>query len=210
MRKLALQDFRLYFVTDPLLHKGYSVLEQVELALRGGVKIIQIREKDLPVTDFIKLASEALKLTRAHDAFLIINDSVEVVKAVGADGLHLGQDDLPVKVARKLLPIDKLIGCSAATVEQAVAAESDGADYVAVASIYPTSSKEMAEVVGLDRLRQIKKAVSLPLVAIGGINKDNAQEVMAAGAVSIAVISAILQANNIQEAARQILNRIEK
>jgi len=90
MRKPTLGDYRLYFVTDPRLHKGYSVLEQVELALRGGVKIIQIREKELPLPEFIKLASEALKLTRAHDAFLIINDIVEAVNSVGADGLHLG------------------------------------------------------------------------------------------------------------------------
>ena len=101
MRKPSLQDYRLYFVTDPRLHKGYSVLEQVELALRGGVKIIQIREKELPLPEFIKLASEALKLTRTHDAFLIINDFVEVVKSVGADGLHLGQDDMPLKEAQR-------------------------------------------------------------------------------------------------------------
>jgi thiamine-phosphate pyrophosphorylase len=200
----------LYAIIDTDSLKGRSHVEAAAPAIMGGAKIIQLRDKLLSKKELLPIARQMRELCSKHNVLFVINDHLDLALAADADGLHLGQDDLPVKVARKLLPIDKLIGCSAATVEQAVAAESDGADYVAVASIYPTSSKEMAEVVGLDRLRQIKKAVSLPLVAIGGINKDNAQEVIAAGAVSIAVISAILQANNIQEAARQILDKIEK
>jgi thiamine-phosphate diphosphorylase len=139
----------------------------------------------------------------------IVNDYLDIALAADADGLHLGQNDLPTKVARKLLPIDKILGCSTTTVDQAITAESDGADYIAVGSIYPTTSKETAKVIGLEGLRQIRQAVTLPLVAIGGITKDNAAEVIAAGASSVAVISAILQAGSPEEAARQIVARLE-
>jgi len=139
----------------------------------------------------------------------IVNDYLDIALAAEADGLHLGQDDLPIEVARKLLPMDKILGCSTTTVDQAIAAESEGADYIAVGSMYPTPSKETAEVVGLDRLRQIRQAVTSPLVAIGGITKDNAAEVIAAGADAVAVISAVLQAEDIEEATRQIIDRLE-
>jgi len=139
----------------------------------------------------------------------IVNDYLDLALAANADGLHLGQNDLPVKVARRLLPIDKILGFSTTTVDKAIAAESDGADYIAVGSIYPTPSKETAVIVGLDRLRQVRQAVSLPLVAIGGITKNNAAEGMAAGANSVAVISAVLEAESPEEAARQIVDRLE-
>jgi thiamine-phosphate diphosphorylase len=148
-------------------------------------------------------------LCAEHNVPFIINDYLDLALAADADGLHLGQDDLPVKVARKLLPIDKIIGSSTTTVDQAVAAESEGADYIAVGSIYPTPSKETAKVVGLDRLSQIRQAVTLPLVAIGGITRDNVDEVIAAGASAVAIISAILQAKDIAAAARQIVDRLE-
>jgi thiamine-phosphate diphosphorylase len=138
----------------------------------------------------------------------IVNDYLDLVLATDADGLHLGQDDLPISVARNLLPIDKILGCSTTTVDQAITAESEGADYIAVGSMYPTSSKETAKVVGLDRLRQIRQAVTLPLVAIGGIARDNAAEVMAAGADAVAVISAVLHAEAPEEATRQIVARL--
>ena len=139
----------------------------------------------------------------------IINDYLDLVLAAGADGLHLGQEDLPIKEARKLLPIDRILGCSVTAVEQAKAAESDGADYLAVGSIYPTSSKETAIVVGLERLHQIRQVVSLPLVAIGGINRDNASEVAVAGADAVAAISALLGAKDVEQAARQIIAGFE-
>ena len=138
-----------------------------------------------------------------------MNDYLDLAIETDADGLHVGQDDLPVQVARKLLPLDKILGCSTTTVEQAVTAQSDGADYIAVGSMYPTVSKDMAKVVGLERLREVRQAVSLPLVAIGGITKDNASEVVAAGADSVAVISAISAAESPEEAARQLADRFE-
>ena len=138
-----------------------------------------------------------------------MNDYLDLALAADADGLHLGQKDLPLPVARKLLPMDKILGGSVTTLEQATAAESEGADYIGVGSIYPTTSKETAKVVGLETLRQIRQGVTLPLVAIGGITKDNVAEVMAAGADSVAVISAVVQAKAPEEAARQIVTRIE-
>jgi len=139
----------------------------------------------------------------------IMNDYLDLALATDADGLHLGQDDLPVTAARKLLPMDKIIGCSTTTVDQAVTAQAEGADYIAVGSIYPTSSKETAKVVGRNRLQEIRQAVTLPLVAIGGITKDTAHEVMTAGADAIAIISAILQAEDIATATGQIVNTLE-
>ncbi len=149
-------------------------------------------------------------LKDAKDVLFIVNDYLDIALAVDADGLHVGQDDLPARVARRLLPIGKVLGCSVTTVEQAVAAQSEGADYVAASAIYPTASKETVEIVGLETLRQIRKAVTLPLVAIGGINENNAAEVMAAGADSVAIISAILGAESPEKAAREIIAKIER
>jgi thiamine-phosphate diphosphorylase len=140
---------------------------------------------------------------------LIINDYLDITIATDADGVHLGEGDLPVAEARRLLPIDKLIGHSTKTIQQAKRAEADGADYIAVGSIYPTTSKEKSTVVGLERLRQIRQAVSLPIVAIGGINADNITDVIGAGADAVAVISAVLAADNVEKAARSLAQRME-
>ncbi|MCX5808005.1 MAG: thiamine phosphate synthase [Proteobacteria bacterium] len=196
--KPSLQDYRLYLVTDPRFNKGYSVLEQVKLALQGGVKIIQIREKELPLTDYIKLASESLKMTRAHDAFLIINDSVEVVTAIGADGFHLGQEDMPVKEARKIVGQDVIIGVSVKTIEEAIHAEKDGADYLAVNGVFPTGTKEnLGYLPGLEGVTKIRQSTHLPVIGIGGINLQNCRSVIEAGAHGIAVVTAITMSDDI-------------
>ena len=137
-----------------------------------------------------------------------MNDNLDIALAVGADGLHIGQEDLPVSVARKLTPIDMLIGCSVFNAKQAQQAVTDGADYVAVGAIFPTPSKD-AVVVGLEPLRQIKQAVSVPVVAIGGININNVVEVKKAGADSIAVIGAILGTDSPEKAARELIKNFE-
>ena len=140
----------------------------------------------------------------------IVNDYLDIALETDADGVHVGQDDLPVRVVRKWLPPDKILGSSARTVELALAAQSDGADYLGVGAMYPTLSKKVKTVlVGLERLSQIKQAVSLPLVAIGGISEDNVADVIEAGAVSVAVINAVWGAESPEEAARQIVARLE-
>ncbi len=199
----------LYVIIDTPALKGRSHVEVASQAIRGGAKVVQLRDKIQSKKELLPIAEQLKKLCAEHDVLFIMNDHFDLALAVDADGLHLGQDDLPVKVARKLLPIDKILGRSTRTVDQAVAAESEGADYIAVGSMYPTPTKETAQVVGPERLRQIRQAVSLPLVAIGGINKDNAAEVMAAGADSLAVIRAVVQAEAPEEAARQLVDIVE-
>jgi thiamine-phosphate pyrophosphorylase len=178
-------------------------------AIRGGANIIQLRDKMQDKPRLLDSAQQLKDVCAASNVPFIMNNDLDIALACGADGLHIGQGDLPVPVARRLLPTDKLIGCSAATTKEARRAEADGADYIAVGSIYPTRSKADAAVVGLKRLRQIRKAVSLPIVAIGGINADNARDVIDAGADAVAVISAVLGAKDIKQAARKIAERLE-
>jgi len=199
----------LYVIIDTLSLKGHSHIEVASQAVRGGAKTIQLRDKVHSKKELLPIAQQLRNLCAEHNVLFIMNDYLDLAVAVDADGLHLGQDDLPIKLARKLLPIDKILGGSARTIEQATTAQSEGADYIAVGSMYPTTSKETAVVVGLERLRQIRQAVTLSLVAIGGINKDNVAQVMAAGADSVAVISAVLGAVDVEEASRQIVDRLE-
>ena len=199
----------LYVIIDTLFLKGHSHIEVASQAVRGGAKTIQLRDKVHSKKELLPIAQQLRNLCAEHNVLFIMNDYLDLAVAVDADGLHLGQDDLPIKLARKLLPIDKILGGSARTIEQATTAQSEGADYIAVGSMYPTTSKETAVVVGLERLRQIRQAVTLSLVAIGGINKDNVAQVMAAGADSVAVISAVLGAVDVEEASRQIVDRLE-
>jgi thiamine-phosphate pyrophosphorylase len=207
--KPILSDYRLYLVTDSHLHKGYSVLEQVDLALQGGVRIIQLREKELREADFIKRAAEALQLTRSHNAFLIINDSVKVVQAVGADGLHLGQEDMPLAEARKILGNDVIIGVSIKTVEEALRAEHDGADYVAVNGVFPTMTKEdLGYLPGLEGVAKIRQGTRLPVIGIGGINLHNCHSVIESGAHGIAVVTAITLSDDIPRTCQYFFERI--
>lgn len=199
----------LYAIVDSQALGGRSHIEVASQLIRGGAKAIQLRDKLSSKDELLPIAQQLKDLCSEQAVLFIINDYLDLALATGADGLHLGQEDLPITVARKLLPIDIILGCSVTTVDQATAAESSGADYIAVGSIYPTSSKEKPKVVGLERLRQIRGKVSLPLVAIGGINKDNAAEVSAAGADAVAVITAVLQAKNVAEAAQQIIAGFE-
>ncbi|MFC1897791.1 thiamine phosphate synthase [Chloroflexota bacterium] len=199
----------LYLIIDTQALKGRSHIEVASQAIRGGAKTVQLRDKLQSKKELLPLAQKLRNLCTEHNVLFIMNDYLDLAIASDADGLHLGQDDLPIKTARKLLPMDKILGCSTTTVDQAITAASEGADYIAAGSIYPTSSKETAKVVGLERLRQIRQATSLPLVAIGGITKDNTAEVLTAGADSVAVIGAILGAESPEEAAQQVAARFE-
>jgi thiamine-phosphate pyrophosphorylase len=199
----------LYAIIDSQKLGGRKHLEVAGQMVRGGAKAVQLRYKGDDRDELLSIAQQLKSLCYENKVLFIVNDYLDIALAVGADGLHLGQRDLPVKEARRLLPIDMLLGVSVTTVEQAKVAEGGGADYIAVGSMYPTSSKETARVVGLERLREVRGVVSLPLVAIGGINRDNAGEVAAAGADGVAVISAILGSEDVEGAARQLVKAFE-
>lgn len=198
----------LYFVIDTEWLKGRSHIDITEQTIRGGAKVIQLRCKERNVREFVSIAGDLKKICAEKDVLFIVNDSLEAALAVGADGLHVGQEDLPVSIARKLLPIDMILGCSVSTVDEAKKAWEDGADYLGVGAIFSTDTKKSAGVVGISRIKEIKKSVSLPVVAIGGINKDNLKEVMKAGADAAAVISAVMGAEDVEKATRQMINII--
>jgi thiamine-phosphate pyrophosphorylase len=210
LRRDKIKQIRgLQVIIDTQALKGRSHIAVATALIRGGAKTLQLRDKLLSKKELLLIAQQLKDLCAGHDVLFIMNDYLDLALAANADGLHLGQNDLPVKAARKLLPIDKILGCSTTTVDQAAKAEADGADYIAVGSMYPSPSKETAIVVGLKQLRQVRQAVSSPIVAIGGITQDNVTEVIAAGANSVAVISAVLGAKSPEEAARKLVARIE-
>ncbi len=185
---------KLYPITDRKI-SGLSHAAQVERLCAGGAKFIQLREKHLSPREFYREAAEALEVARAHDARLIINDRADIALALGADGVHLGQDDLPPEAARALLGEDFIIGYSTHNVEQAISAAKLPVDYIALGPIFPTSSKDNPDhVVGLDGLRRVCARIgeSLPLIAIGGINFTNARNVISSGASAVAIISYLL------------------
>jgi len=200
----------LYVIIDTQVLKGRGLMEVARKVVDGGARMIQLRDKLMSKKELLPAAQQLRELCSEHDVLFIMNDYLDLAIAVGADGLHLGQEDLPIEVARKLLPLDKILGCSTHSVEQAAAAQSEGADYVVIGSIYPTRSKENPQVVGVETLRQVRKVIKTPLVAIGGLNGDNAGEVLGAGADSIAVISAVMGAKDTAGAARQLANLFEK
>ncbi len=200
----------LYVIIDTQALKGRKHIEAASQVIRGGARVIQLRDKVLSKRELLPIAHQLKTLCAEHNVLFIMNDYLDLALETDADGLHVGQDDLPVRVARKLLPIDKILGASVRTIEEATTAQSEGADYLGVGSMYPTLTKETAVVVGTERLRQVRQAVSLPIVAIGGITKDNVSELIAAGADSVAIISAVLSAESPEEASRQIADIFEK
>jgi thiamine-phosphate pyrophosphorylase len=199
----------LYVIVDLQFLGKRNPLEVTRQILEAGVKIIQLRSKNTDKNELLKLADEIQTLCRRSQSLFIMNDYLDIALAVKADGLHIGQSDFPAAIARQLLPIGALLGVSAATVEEAKAAEAAGADYLGIGAIYPTATKEKIDALGIERLSQMRLATKLPLVAIGGINSENIGDVMRAGADSACVISAVLGADNLQLAARQLIQIIE-
>jgi thiamine-phosphate pyrophosphorylase len=198
---------KLYPITDARL-SGLSHAEQVRRLCAGGATFIQLREKHLAPREFYKSAEEALRVARSCDVRLIINDRVDIAHALSADGVHLGQDDLPPALARELLGADAIIGFSTHTVEQAIKAARLPVDYIAIGPIFETNSKENPDaVVGLEGLRRVRQAVGkIPLVAIGGIKRESILDTLAAGADAVAVISLLLTGQQeIEERTREIL-----
>jgi len=200
----------LYLIIDTQALGSRHEVDVATQAIRGGAKVVQLRDKHRTKAELLEVAQKLKKVCTEKEALFIVNDYLDIALASGADGLHLGQEDLPLSEARRLLPMDKLVGCSTTTLSQAVRAQSGGADYIAVGSIYPTLSKENFKLVGLDTLRRIKGKVSLPLIAIGGIDQTNIEEIMKAGANGVAVISAVLGAEDVEGATRKLAATIEQ
>ena len=195
--KLHNIDYSLYLVTDRGLARGRSTLEIVKTAVQGGVTCIQLREKECSTLEFIEQALVIKDFLKSRQVPLIINDRVDVALAIEADGVHLGQTDMPLDIAKKIIGDSMIIGISAESLEDAVEAEKGGADYLGVSPIYATPTKtDTAPPLGLQGLRAIRAAVRLPLVGIGGLNRDNSAAVMENGGDGVAVVSAIVAADD--------------
>lgn len=208
--RCAQKDLTLYAITDRHWLNGQTLKSQVEKALKGGATMIQIREKDLDEKDFLLEAEELLALCRSYNVPFIVNDNVELAVKIGADGVHVGQSDMNARDVRALIGNDKILGVSTQTVEQALFAQECGADYLGVGAVFPTGSKDDAEVLDRKTLMDICKAVSIPVVAIGGITKDNVRELKGTGIAGISVISAIFAQKDIQNATAELLKRTEE
>ena len=203
------EDLLLYAVTDRSWLNGETLYAQVEKALKGGVTFVQLREKALDEQAFLEEAKEIQKLCAQYHVPFVINDNVEIAAQIGADGVHVGQSDMEAGDVREKLGPDRIIGVSAQTVEQAVRAQERGADYLGVGAVFPTGSKADAVEVSHETVRAITEAVDIPVIAIGGITKDNVSELSGTGICGIAVISAIFAQTDIEGAARVLKERIE-
>ena len=192
---------RLYAVTDRSWLNGQTLYEQVEQALKGGVTLVQLREKGLGAEQFLQEARQIQQLCHRFGVPLIINDSIEVALAVDADGVHLGQDDANAAQARQLLGKDKIIGVSAHNVQEALQAVQDGADYLGSGAVFGSGTKTNVSTLPMQTLREICSAVPIPVVAIGGITEQNLQQLSGSGIAGAAVVSAIFAQENIEEAA---------
>lgn len=204
------KDLLLYAVTDRSWLFGESLYSQVEKALKGGATFIQLREKELDEKHFLEEAKEIKKLCKRYQVPFVINDNVEIALAADADGVHVGQSDMEALDVRAKLGPDKIIGVSAQTEKQALLAQEQGADYLGVGAVFPTGSKADADEVSQETLKAICAAVNIPVIAIGGISKDNVCKLTGNGICGIAVISAIFAQKDIENAARELKRLAEK
>ena len=203
-------DPRLYLVTERSHLDGRDFLHVVELALQGGATMVQLREKNASGREFLELALALRPLTRKYNVPLWINDRVDIALAAEADGVHLGQSDLPADAARRIIPRKMLLGISVGTVEQALAAEAAGADLLGSGAVFPTATKDDAEAVAQSTLADICSAVRIPVVAIGGITLQNLHIPMAAGVAGVAVVSAIMNPPDTLAATRDLRAEIDR
>ena len=197
-------DYTLYLVTDRELMAHDSIEECVEQAIMGGCTIIQLREKSASSREFYQTAVKVREITTRMGVPLIINDRADIAVAVDADGVHIGQTDLTYEAARRVVGSDKIVGVSISSLSMAIQAEKEGADYIGVGAMFATNTKSDTKPVSLDELRQIRGAVNIPIVAIGGINQSNASALKEAGADGLAVVSAIVAQKNAAIAAQEI------
>lgn len=197
-------DTSLYFITDSTQYDEKEFFRRVEQALSGGVTIIQLREKNRTAREYIRLAESVHDIALRYGVPLIIDDRLDVAMAVRAEGVHLGQSDMPVSTARRIVGDSMIIGATTKTVEQAVEAENDGADYLGVGAIYPTTTKVKTVLTSVDTLKSICQAVSIPVNAIGGLNRDNCHILENTGISGICVVSAIMKSSDPKAAAAEL------
>ncbi len=198
-------DLSLYLVTDNSENEE-KFLKTIEEAILGGVGVVQIREKTAETLEFYNLAIKVKEITTRYDVPLIINDRVDIALAIDADGVHVGQSDMPCDITRKLIGENKILGVSATTVEEAKKAENDGADYIGAGAVFPTTTKADAKSVTKKELSDITKSINIPVVAIGGITIENANELKDTGIAGLSVVSAIMNADDPKKASEKLLN----
>ena len=202
------EALRLYLVTNRYQDSLESFLEKVETACRSGVTIIQLREKNLTTNQYYQLAKQVKEITDAYQVPLIIDDRLDVCLAVDAAGLHIGDDELPVSVARQVLGPDKILGVTAKTVKRALEAETSGADYLGTGAIFPTTTKENAPITLISTLKTICQTVAIPVVAIGGLTSENIDQLIGTGIVGVAVVRDLMQAEDIEAKTQAFLTKL--
>lgn len=204
-----IDEWRLYIITDRALSRGRSNEEVIRRAILGGADVVQLRDKGASTSELYREAVLLRQLTRAMDTAFIINDRVDVALAVDAEGVHLGRDDLPLSVARRMLEPHKIIGASTHSLQQARAAAQEGAHYLSVGPVFSTTTKEAGPPVGVNLIRQVKDHIDIPVVAIGGLRLQNVTEVLQARADCVAVISAAVSAEDVEKSVRALKAKIE-
>ena len=203
------EAFRLYLVTNRYQDSLENFLEKVETACRSGVTIIQLREKNLTTNQYYQLAKQVKEITDAYQVPLIIDDRLDICLAVDAAGLHIGDDELPVSVARKVLGPEKILGVTAKTVKRALEAETSGADYLGTGAIFPTTTKENAPITLISTLKTICQTVAIPVVAIGGLTSENIDQLAATGIAGVAVVRDLMQAEDIEAKTQAFLAKLD-
>lgn len=198
-------DLSLYLVTDNS-DDVEKFLNTIEESIKGGTTVVQIREKTADTLDFYNLALKVKEITTKYNVPLIINDRVDVALAIDADGVHVGQSDMPCDVTRRLIGEDKILGVSAATIDEAKKAQEDGADYIGTGAVFPTQTKNDAPSVTKQELKEIVESIDIPVVAIGGINLENAHELIDTGISGLSVVSAIMSSDNPKKSSEELLN----
>ncbi len=203
------EALRLYLVTNRYQDSLESFLEKVETACRSGVTIVQLREKNLTTNQYYQLAKQVKEITDAYQIPLIIDDRLDICLAVDAAGLHIGDDELPVSVARKVLGPEKILGVTAKTVKRALEAEEGGADYLGTGAIFPTTTKENAPITLISTLKAICQRVTIPVVAIGGLTSENIDQLAATGIAGVAVVRDLIQAEDIEAKTQAFLTKLD-
>ena len=203
------EALRLYLVTNRYQDSLQSFLEKIETACRSGVTIVQLREKNLTTNQYYQLAKQVKEITDAYQVPLIIDDRLDVCLAVDAAGLHIGDDELPVSVARKVLGSEKILGVTAKTVKRALEAEEGGADYLGTGAIFPTTTKENAPITLISTLKTICQRVAIPVVAIGGLTSENIDQLIGTGIAGVAVVRDLMQAEDIEAKTQAFLTKLD-